>query len=125
MAEFIHKQGKRQDDRGLGSVIDFLLANTRLVLGVSGAAVLAIATLVVKRVRLAASLWNGIGKSGLGYCQSGAWAWAGSSCLLPAMRAMAPSCKGVRSSSASFPKPPPPHQGSRAGDPFKAVTLLG
>ncbi|XP_019397473.1 PREDICTED: mitochondrial dynamics protein MID49 [Crocodylus porosus] len=50
MAEFIDKQGKRQDDRGLGGVIDFLLANTRLVLGVSGAAVLAVATLVVKRM---------------------------------------------------------------------------
>uniref|UniRef100_A0A8C3V8M6 Mitochondrial elongation factor 2 n=1 Tax=Catharus ustulatus TaxID=91951 RepID=A0A8C3V8M6_CATUS len=37
---------------GLGSVFDVLLANARLVLGVSGAAVLAIATLAVKRVRL-------------------------------------------------------------------------
>ncbi|XP_029813678.1 mitochondrial dynamics protein MID49, partial [Manacus vitellinus] len=35
---------------GLGSVFDVLLANARLVLGVSGAAVLAIATLAVKRL---------------------------------------------------------------------------
>lgn len=51
MAEFRRQRGKRQDDSGLGSVLDLLLANARLVLGVSGAAVLAIATLVVKRVR--------------------------------------------------------------------------
>ncbi|XP_025938907.1 mitochondrial dynamics protein MID49 [Apteryx rowi] len=50
MAEFGHKRGKRQDDSGLGSVVDFLLANARLVLGVGGAAVLAIATLAVKRL---------------------------------------------------------------------------
>uniref|UniRef100_A0A8B9CEN4 Mitochondrial elongation factor 2 n=1 Tax=Anser brachyrhynchus TaxID=132585 RepID=A0A8B9CEN4_9AVES len=48
--EFTHKRGKRQDDSGLGSVLDVLLANARLVLGVSGAAVLAIATLAVKRL---------------------------------------------------------------------------
>lgn len=53
MAEFPRQRGKRQDDGGLGSVLDLLLANARLVLGVSGAAVLAIATLAVKRVRLA------------------------------------------------------------------------
>uniref|UniRef100_A0A6G1RWC3 Mitochondrial elongation factor 2 n=1 Tax=Hypotaenidia okinawae TaxID=2861861 RepID=A0A6G1RWC3_9GRUI len=50
MAEFTRQRGKRQDDRGLGSVLDLLLANARLVLGVSGAAVLAIATLAVKRL---------------------------------------------------------------------------
>ncbi|NXG44657.1 MID49 protein, partial [Psilopogon haemacephalus] len=50
MAEFARQRGKRQDDSGLGSVLDLLLANARLVLGVSGAAVLAIATLVVKRL---------------------------------------------------------------------------
>ncbi|NXI64555.1 MID49 protein, partial [Anseranas semipalmata] len=50
MAEFTHKRGKQQDDSGLGSVLDVLLANARLVLGVSGAAVLAIATLAVKRL---------------------------------------------------------------------------
>lgn len=53
MAEFTRQRGKRQEDGGLGSVLDLLLANARLVLGVSGAAVLAIATLAVKRVRLA------------------------------------------------------------------------
>lgn len=52
MAEFTQQSGKRRDDGGLGSVLDLLLANARLVLGVSGAAVLAIATLAVKRVRL-------------------------------------------------------------------------
>lgn len=51
MADFARKEGKRRDDRGLGNVVDFLLANARVVLGVSGAAVLAIATLAVKRVR--------------------------------------------------------------------------
>lgn len=35
----------------LGSAVNFLLANARLVLGVGGAAVLGIATLAVKRVR--------------------------------------------------------------------------
>ncbi|NXS52062.1 MID49 protein, partial [Brachypteracias leptosomus] len=50
MAEFTHQRGKRREDNGLGSVLDLLLANARLVLGVSGAAVLAIATLAVKRL---------------------------------------------------------------------------
>ncbi|NWZ46819.1 MID49 protein, partial [Haliaeetus albicilla] len=50
MAEFTSQRGKRQEDSGLGSVLDLLLANARLVLGVSGAAVLAIATLAVKRL---------------------------------------------------------------------------
>lgn len=50
MAEFTQQSGKRRDDGGLGSVLDLLLANARLVLGVSGAAVLAIATLAVKRL---------------------------------------------------------------------------
>lgn len=51
MAEFSQKRGKRHDDDMLGSAVDFLLANARLVLGVGGAAVLGIATLAVKRVR--------------------------------------------------------------------------
>lgn len=55
MAEFAQQRGKRRDDSGLGGVLDLLLANARLVLGVSGAAVLAIATLAVKRVRLGGS----------------------------------------------------------------------
>ncbi|KAJ7305989.1 hypothetical protein JRQ81_010355 [Phrynocephalus forsythii] len=50
MADFARKEGKRRDDHGLGSIVDFLLANARVVLGVSGAAVLAIATLAVKRL---------------------------------------------------------------------------
>ncbi|XP_008564437.1 PREDICTED: mitochondrial dynamics protein MID49 [Galeopterus variegatus] len=50
MAEFSQKQGKRRGDEGLGSAVDFLLANARLVLGVGGAAVLGIATLAVKRL---------------------------------------------------------------------------
>uniref|UniRef100_A0A2K6JUN2 Mitochondrial dynamics protein MID49 n=2 Tax=Rhinopithecus bieti TaxID=61621 RepID=A0A2K6JUN2_RHIBE len=49
MAEFSQKRGKRRGDEGLGSMVDFLLANARLVLGVGGAAVLGIATLAVKR----------------------------------------------------------------------------
>lgn len=50
MAEFSQKQRKQRGDEGLGSVVDFLLANARLVLGVGGAAVLSIATLAVKRL---------------------------------------------------------------------------
>ncbi|NXW67817.1 MID49 protein, partial [Hirundo rustica] len=57
MAVFWQQRGRRQENGGLGSVIDglgsvfdVLLANARLVLGVSGAAVLAIATLAVKRL---------------------------------------------------------------------------
>ncbi|NXR79740.1 MID49 protein, partial [Pycnonotus jocosus] len=57
MAAFWQQRGRRQENGGLGSVIDglgsvfdVLLANARLVLGVSGAAVLAIATLAVKRL---------------------------------------------------------------------------
>ncbi|XP_052613257.1 mitochondrial dynamics protein MID49 [Peromyscus californicus insignis] len=50
MAEFSQKQRKQHGGEGLGSVVDFLLANARLVLGVSGAAVLGIATLAVKRL---------------------------------------------------------------------------
>ena len=43
-------KGKRGDG-GLGTAVDFLLSNAKLVLGVGGAAVLGIATLAVKRVR--------------------------------------------------------------------------
>ncbi|KAM4843309.1 mitochondrial dynamics protein MID49 [Thomomys bottae] len=50
MAEFSQKRGKQHGGEGLGSAVDFLLANARLVLGVSGAAVLGIATLAVKRL---------------------------------------------------------------------------
>nr|XP_004669093.1 mitochondrial dynamics protein MID49 [Jaculus jaculus]XP_044986905.1 mitochondrial dynamics protein MID49 [Jaculus jaculus]XP_044986906.1 mitochondrial dynamics protein MID49 [Jaculus jaculus] len=50
MAEFFHKRGKHRANEGLSSVVDFLLANARLVLGVCGAAVLSIATLAVKRL---------------------------------------------------------------------------
>ncbi|XP_005067926.1 mitochondrial dynamics protein MID49 isoform X2 [Mesocricetus auratus] len=50
MAEFSRKQRKQRGSEGLGSVVDFLLANARLVLGVGGAAVLGIATLAVKRL---------------------------------------------------------------------------
>lgn len=50
MAEFSQKQRKQHGGEGLGNVVDFLLANARLVLGVGGAAVLGIATLAVKRL---------------------------------------------------------------------------
>ncbi|XP_039703479.1 mitochondrial dynamics protein MID49 [Pteropus medius] len=50
MAEFSQKRKKRHDDDMLGSAVDFLLANARLVLGMGGAAVLGIATLAVKRL---------------------------------------------------------------------------
>ncbi|KAM6972822.1 mitochondrial dynamics protein MID49 [Aplochiton taeniatus] len=41
---------RRRGEEGIAVVIDFLLANARLVLGVGGAAVLGIATLAVKRL---------------------------------------------------------------------------
>ncbi|XP_069590774.1 mitochondrial dynamics protein MID49 [Ranitomeya imitator] len=50
MAEMqLQKKGKKSED-GVGSMVDFLLANARLVLGVGGAALLGIATLAVKRL---------------------------------------------------------------------------
>lgn len=65
MAEFPQKQRKRHDDDVLGSAVNFLLANARLVLGVGGAAVLGIATLAVKRVRpcWTSSTWGSRGGS--------------------------------------------------------------
>lgn len=52
-----HKKGemnfhgsRRRGEDGVAMVIDFLLSNARLVLGVGGAALLGIATLAVKRV---------------------------------------------------------------------------
>ncbi|XP_041433674.1 mitochondrial dynamics protein MID49 isoform X2 [Xenopus laevis] len=50
MAELqIRKKEKKSGD-GIGTMVDFLLANARLVLGVGGAAMLGIATLAVKRL---------------------------------------------------------------------------
>lgn len=49
MAGAGEKKGKK-DDNGIGTAIDFVLSNARLVLGVGGAAMLGIATLAVKRV---------------------------------------------------------------------------
>lgn len=43
------RKGKK-DDNGIGTAIDFMLSNAKLVLGVGGAAMLGIATLAVKRV---------------------------------------------------------------------------
>ncbi|XP_030649327.1 mitochondrial dynamics protein MID51 [Chanos chanos] len=43
------RKGKK-DDNGIGSAIDFVLSNAKLVLGVGGAAMLGIATLAVKRM---------------------------------------------------------------------------
>ncbi|KAJ8251570.1 hypothetical protein GJAV_G00222770 [Gymnothorax javanicus] len=43
------RKGKK-DDNGMGTAIDFVLSNAKLVLGVGGAAMLGIATLAVKRV---------------------------------------------------------------------------
>ncbi|KAM4631567.1 mitochondrial dynamics protein MID49 [Discoglossus pictus] len=45
----LQKKNKKGDD-GIGSMVDFLLANARLVLGVGGAAMLGIATLALKRL---------------------------------------------------------------------------
>uniref|UniRef100_J3S0Z3 Mitochondrial elongation factor 1 n=1 Tax=Crotalus adamanteus TaxID=8729 RepID=J3S0Z3_CROAD len=49
MAGSGERKGKK-DDNGIGTAIDFVLSNARLVLGVGGAAVLGIATLAVKRM---------------------------------------------------------------------------
>ncbi|NXQ32569.1 MID51 protein, partial [Alaudala cheleensis] len=49
MAGAGQRKGKK-DDNGIGTAIDFVLANARLVLGVGGAAMLGIATLAVKRM---------------------------------------------------------------------------
>ncbi len=46
----MYYSSKRRGEDGIAAVIDFLLSNARLVLGVGGAAVLGIATLAVKRV---------------------------------------------------------------------------
>lgn len=51
MAGAGQRKGKK-DDNGIGTAIDFVLSNARLVLGVGGAAMLGIATLAVKRVSL-------------------------------------------------------------------------
>ncbi|XP_075689771.1 mitochondrial dynamics protein MIEF1 [Rhinoderma darwinii] len=49
MAGAGEKKGKK-DDNGIGTAIDFVLSNARLVLGVGGLAILGIATLAVKRM---------------------------------------------------------------------------
>lgn len=46
---YFHSSRRRGED-GVTMVINFLLSNARLVLGVGGAALLGIATLAVKRV---------------------------------------------------------------------------
>lgn len=49
----VNGDGKgKKDDNGIGTAIDFMLSNAKLVLGVGGAAMLGIATLAVKRVSL-------------------------------------------------------------------------
>ncbi|XP_063075782.1 mitochondrial dynamics protein MID51 [Engraulis encrasicolus] len=44
------RKGGKKDDNGLGTALDFMLSNAKLVLGVGGAAMLGIATLAVKRM---------------------------------------------------------------------------
>lgn len=51
MAGVNGKSKGKKDDNGIGTAIDFMLSNAKLVLGVGGAAMLGIATLAVKRVR--------------------------------------------------------------------------
>lgn len=68
MAGAGQRKGKK-DDNGIGTAIDFVLANARLVLGVGGAAMLGIATLAVKRVSERASATAGTGHG------SGAGCW--------------------------------------------------
>ncbi|MGH0183797.1 UNVERIFIED_CONTAM: hypothetical protein FKN15_012980 [Acipenser sinensis] len=50
MSGFERDPKGRKEDNGVGSAIDFVLSNAKLVLGVGGAAMLGIATLAVKRV---------------------------------------------------------------------------
>lgn len=64
MAGSGERKGKK-DDNGIGTAIDFVLSNARLVLGVGGAAVLGIATLAVKRVS-ACGRGGGRGRAGRG-----------------------------------------------------------
>lgn len=47
----MYYSSKRRGEDGISAIIDFLLSNARLVLGVGGVAVLGIATLAVKKVR--------------------------------------------------------------------------
>lgn len=68
MAGAGQRKGKK-DDNGIGTAIDFVLANARLVLGVGGAAMLGIATLAVKRVSATAGTGHGSG-SGEGSARS-------------------------------------------------------
>lgn len=63
MAGAGQRKGKK-DDNGIGTAIDFVLSNARLVLGVGGAAVLGIATLAVKRVSGCAGQRRGPGHGG-------------------------------------------------------------
>lgn len=50
----MYYSSKRRGEDGIGAIVDFLLSNARLVLGVGGVAVLGIATLAVKKVRIGA-----------------------------------------------------------------------
>lgn len=56
---------RRRGEDGVAMVIDFLLSNARLVLGVGGAAMLGIATLVVKRV----SVFEVVSTTPAGHCK--------------------------------------------------------
>lgn len=47
----MYRSSKRRGEDGIAAIIDFLLSNAQLVLGVGGVAVLGIATLAVKKVR--------------------------------------------------------------------------
>lgn len=62
MAGAGQRKGKK-DDNGIGTAIDFVLSNARLVLGVGGAAMLGIATLAVKRVSAGAAAGTGHGSA--------------------------------------------------------------
>lgn len=78
----------RKDDNGIGTAIDFVLSNARLVLGVGGAAMLGIATLAVKRVSepvgaVRGQLSRGIRKTqelAVGWVRCKCWALNDSNC---------------------------------------------
>lgn len=94
MAEFFQKR-KQRDDEVLGSAVDFLLANARLVLGVGGAAVLGIATLAVKRVRpgYVGYTWGSQGRQGPLQCSGREWGTT-QVCQPPASPPQKPGCLG-------------------------------
>lgn len=80
------QSSRRRGEEGVAMVIDFLLSNARLVLGVGGAAMLGIATLVVKRVSGFARFVYIVGSTQWvtawsAICEYGTYIWTGKQIL--------------------------------------------